>query len=74
MTARAAKPSNDPIASLAIESDELHQPEVNAFIARNRDALHESIRRSREEFAKGVYSKRTISDIIADGRKRHGGT
>ncbi len=55
----------------AIEADELHQADVDAFIARNRDALNESIQISREEVARGIYSKRTVDDIIAAGMKRH---
>ena len=55
----------------AIEADELHQADVDAFISRNRDALNESIEISREEVARGIYSKRTVDDIIAAGMKRH---
>ena len=55
----------------AIEADELHQADVDSFIARNRDALNESIEISREEVARGIYSKRTIDDIAAAGIKRH---
>jgi hypothetical protein len=32
---------------------------VDAFIARNRDALNESTRRSREEAAEGRFAART---------------
>ncbi len=59
------------MSSLPVEADERYQGEVDAFIERNRDALNESIERSREEFKKGVVSTRTIGDIIADGRRRH---
>jgi hypothetical protein len=45
---------------------------VDAFIARNRDALNESIETSREEVARGIYSKRTVDEIICAGMKRHG--
>lgn len=55
----------------ALESDELHQADVDAFIARNRDVLNESIQTSREEVARGIHSKRTVDDIIAAGMKRH---
>jgi hypothetical protein len=69
---KADKQETDPIAELAIESDELHQPEIDAFIARNRDALNESVSQSLDELARGVKSDRTIQDIIADGLRRHG--
>jgi hypothetical protein len=55
----------------AVDVDERHQDEVDAFIARNRGALNTSLRRSREEVGKGVKARRTITDIIVDGRKRH---
>ncbi|MDZ4375564.1 MAG: hypothetical protein U1C74_29645 [Phenylobacterium sp.] len=72
MTAKATK-SIQPAAALpAVEADERHQAEVDAFIQRNRAALNASIQRSRGEVAKGVQSTRTIHDIISDDRKRHG--
>jgi hypothetical protein len=72
MDTKAINPNLDLLASLAIESDELHQPEIDAFIARNREVLAESIRRSLDELERGVVSQRTIQDIIADGMRRHG--
>jgi hypothetical protein len=72
MDTKAINPNLDLLASLAIESDELHQPEIDAFIARNRDVLNESIRQSLDELERGVVSQRTIQDIIADGMRRHG--
>ena len=71
MTAKATKPVPPRAAMPAVEADERHQAEVDAFIARNREQLNTSIRRSREEVGKGVQSTRTIDDIIADGRERH---
>lgn len=71
MTTKATKPIPPRAAMPAVEADERHQAEVDAFIARNRDELNTSIRRSRAEVGKGVQSTRTIDDIIADGRKRH---
>ncbi|HEY1751897.1 MAG TPA: hypothetical protein VGG29_11565 [Caulobacteraceae bacterium] len=53
-------------------TNEQHAADVDAFVARNRDELNDSIRRSRRELAAGKQSRRTIGDIIADGRKRHG--
>jgi len=58
-------------AGLLIEDDERHRDQVDGYIARNRDALNESIRRSRREFAEGKISSKTFDDIIAEGRKRH---
>ena len=49
---------------------ELTEREVDAFIARNRDALNASIRKSRAEAAQGIFARRSITQIIADGRKR----
>ncbi len=72
MAIEATNPNLDLIASLAIESDELHQPEIDAFIARNRDVLNESISKSLDELERGIVSERTIQDIIADGMRRHG--
>ena len=53
-------------------SDELHQADVDAFVDRNREALEESIAVSRAEVAQGIYSKRSVDDIIAVGMKRYG--
>ena len=63
---QAAHPPPEP-------EQELSEAQVDAFISRNREALDESIRQAREQFARGEVSKRTIADIIADGRRRHGG-
>jgi flagellar biosynthesis/type III secretory pathway protein FliH len=71
MATKATKPGPFPVADLAIESDELHQPEIDAFIARNRDALNESLQRSYEEIARGEFETRTIEQIIAEGKERH---
>ena len=68
MTIRATKP----IGILAAASVETHVGEVDAFILRNRDELNASIQRSRQDVKMGGMSARTVGDIIADGRKRHG--
>jgi predicted RNase H-like nuclease (RuvC/YqgF family) len=60
-------------APLSVEDDERHSDQVDDYISRNRDALNESIRKSRKELAEGKVSKKSISDIIAEGRRRHGG-
>jgi len=72
MTTKANKPIPPRAAVPAVEVDERHQGDVDAFVVRHRDALNTSIRRSREELGKGVKSARTIDDIIADGLERHG--
>jgi hypothetical protein len=58
-------------ASFPIEDDERHRDQVDGYVARNRNALNESIRRARQEFAEGKVSTKSFSDIIAEGRKRH---
>jgi hypothetical protein len=57
--------------ALPVEADELAQDDLDDFVARNRDSLNQSIRRSREEVAAGAVASRTIEDIIKDGRLRH---
>lgn len=54
-----------------VELDERHRGDVDAFIERNRDALNESIRRSREEFARGDYCRLSFAEILDDCRERH---
>lgn len=49
---------------------ELSERSVDGFIARNRDALNASIKKSRQETAEGVFGRRTIAQIIADERRR----
>lgn len=71
MTMKAAKPR--PPQAPAVDPDAAHVADVDSFIARNRDDLNESIRRSRREVGEGIHASRTIDDIISDGRKRHGG-
>jgi len=56
---------------IAIEHDKRHERDVQGFIARNRDALNASIRKSRAEIARGKVSKKSMNDIIAEGRKQH---
>jgi len=71
-TAKAHKTTEPSAPVLDVGADERHQDDVDRVIARNRDALNASIRRSRGEIERGVQATRTISDIISDGRKRHG--
>lgn len=54
-----------------IEDDERHAVDVDDFIARNRDALNESIRQSRKQVSKGKVSRKTIDELIAEGRARN---
>ena len=63
-----AKPAPD---AVFIEDDERYIDEVGNYIHRNRDALNASIKRSREEIARGKYSKKSVSGIIAEGKSRH---
>lgn len=70
MILKAAKPNPTPVTLPAIEADELHQPEIDAFIARNRDVLNESLNRSYEEVARGEYAIRTVEQIIEEGTER----
>lgn len=58
-------------AGLPIEDDERYRDQVDGYIARNRDALNESLRRARQEFAEGKVSTKSFDDIVAEGRKRH---
>lgn len=56
-----------------LEPDDIRACEeyfADQFIARNRDALNESIRRGREELARGDVPSTTIDDIIQEGRKK----
>jgi hypothetical protein len=66
-----ATPSRQDSASLQIEADERDRDRVDDFIARNRDALNASLRAVREDTAKGLVSKRSIDDVIAQGRRRN---
>jgi hypothetical protein len=56
---------------MAVEDDERHTKELGDFIARNRKALNASITQARETTARGHVSKKSIKDIIAEGRRRH---
>lgn len=58
-------------AQVPVEDDERYRDQVDDYIARNRDALNESIQKSRREIAAGKSSTKTISKIIAEGRRRH---
>jgi hypothetical protein len=57
----------------AVEDDERYTDQVDAFVARNRDALNDFIREARKQVAAGKISTKSIDEIIADGRRRHGG-
>lgn len=63
MSIKAIK--SDPAPS-SVEGDQ----QIDRFIARNREALNEALRRSRAEVSSGMISKRTVEQIIADGRRR----
>jgi hypothetical protein len=59
----AAKPA---APDIAIEDDERHRDDVGGYIARNREALNTSIKKSRSEIAKGKVSSKSIDDIVAE--------
>ena len=73
MAMKAISPTPTPGAMPPVEADERHKDDVDAFIARNREALNASIRRSRAEVGKALQASRTIDEIIAVGRRRHSG-
>ena len=54
----------------SVVNNRMHRRQIDAFVARNHEALNESIAQSRAEVTQGIYSKRTVAEIIADGRKR----
>ncbi len=72
MTIKSAKPeSNVPVED---DEDFLRPPteqetaELDAWIDRNKDALNASIRRAREDFARG--ESYTLEDVMAEIRER----
>lgn len=70
MSSRSAKIKAG--AQLAVEDDERYGDEIDAYVARNREALNKSIVNGRKELAAGTISTKSIEDIIAEGRRRHG--
>ena len=56
---------------VAIEDDERHSDAVDSYIARNRDALNSSIKKSRADLANGHAGTKSVEDIIRDGRSRY---
>lgn len=55
---------------VAIEDDERHLDSVDDYIAKNAEALNDSIRHSRMQAAEGRVSKKSMSKIIAEGKAR----
>lgn len=47
---------------------ELSEAEMEAWIARNRDAINESLREARQEFAEGKAEPWDMDEILADLR------
>ncbi len=47
---------------------ELSEGEMEAWIARNRDAINESLREARQEFAEGKAEPWDMDEILADLR------
>ena len=72
MSSKAAKPITARAPLPAVEADERDRDEVDGVLARNHDVLNASIQRAREEIARGRASVRSVDDIIAEGRRRHG--
>ena len=50
---------------------ELSEAEMDAWIARNRKALKESLDIARRRLAEGRSDTRTVAEIIAEGTRRH---
>lgn len=44
----------------------LSEAEMEAWIARNRDAINESLREARQEFAEGKAEPWSMADIMAE--------
>ena len=55
---------------IAIEDDERHTDQVDDYVSRNSRALNQSIEQSREEIAKGRFSRKSLGRIIAEGKAR----
>jgi hypothetical protein len=68
--ARVDSLTDEQIAAAIANDPDTFDPGAG-FIARNRDALNESIRQSRKQLGKGVHSSRTVDQIVAEGRSRH---
>ena len=68
--ARVDSLTDEQIAEAIANDPDTFDPGAD-FIARNRDALNESIRQSRKELGKGVHSSRTVDQIVAEGRSRN---
>lgn len=67
-TKRTIKSRQSP---MAVEDDERHTKEFSDFVGRNRKALNASIAKAREDAARGQVSKKSIKDIVSEGRRRH---
>lgn len=70
-TNKGQAPKHSPSPELAVEDDERHLGNIADFVARNRDALNDSLRRARKEAAEGIVSGKNIDTIIAECRRRH---
>ena len=71
MTTKSIRKTQMGTTAPKIQTGDLHQAEIDALIARNRDVLNESIEISRDEIARGIHSERTVDDIIAAGMNRN---
>lgn len=46
------------------------ETDVDALVAEREDDLNASIKKARSEVKNGVYSRRSVKEIAADGAKR----
>lgn len=71
MNVKAASKKVTTRPAAPVEDDERHTTELNDYVTRNRRALNASLDQARAEFAAGKVSKKSVKDIIAEGRRRH---
>jgi hypothetical protein len=64
--------TSKPVRDLGVDPDDAHASEIDGFVAQNREPLKASIRRARDDLARGQVSRRSVEDVIAAGRKRNG--
>jgi len=55
-----------PVPDDELFGSELSEAEMEAWIARNRDAINESLREARQEFAEGKTEPWSMEDVMAE--------
>jgi antitoxin ParD1/3/4 len=55
-----------PVPDDELFGPELSEAEMEAWIARNRDAINESLREARQEFAEGKTEPWNMEDVMAE--------